>query len=106
MPAKRPSRNPRRRAKQHTIERAPEKLVAATDSTCLRRVEHNRETGNLDVEFRDSGAAYRYSGVNRATANNLARAQSVGKYYNNNIKYEYPYERLRSGYRARKRRRR
>lgn len=69
----------------------------AVSSTCLRTVKHDKATKDLTVEFRTSGARYRYSGVSARTANGLKNASSVGKYYNRNVRNEYEYERLSGG---------
>lgn len=63
-------------------------------STCLRRVEHDGES-TLKVEFR-RGSVYAYYGVSKRSATALARAGSVGKSYNRNIKPYYAYSRLRA----------
>lgn len=68
----------------------------AVNSTCLRVVEHDNEDKRLRLEFRTSGAIYEYSGVSKRAATNLAKAESVGRYFNRNVRNNYPYERVRA----------
>lgn len=49
--------------------------------------------GILEVEF-VNGAVYQYTGVSRETFEALRDASSVGRYFGENIKGQYPYVRI------------
>lgn len=49
--------------------------------------------GILEIEF-NSGAIYQYEDVPVATYVELLQAESVGKYFNKNIKSKYNYRRV------------
>jgi hypothetical protein len=49
----------------------------------------------LVVEFRDSGAVYAYAGVSAETYDALRTADSLGSYYNRQIKGQYDCQRIR-----------
>lgn len=61
------------------------------DSTNIARLIYNDETGVLDVEFR-SGKTYRYHDVDYDTWNGLIEADSVGRYFNQNIRDRFKQE--------------
>ena len=48
--------------------------------------------GNLVAKFRNNGAIYVYYNVPEETYNELLNAESIGSYFNNNIKGSYEYE--------------
>ena len=62
------------------------------DSSCFSAIGY--KGGNLVVTFRDSGASYIYFDVPRSIWNNLKSADSMGSYYNSNIKGQFNCEKL------------
>ena len=50
--------------------------------------------GLLTVEFRDGGM-YEYKDVSDEIFHELTVAKSVGAYFVSNIKYQYPYQKIR-----------
>jgi len=79
------------------FENNPEYFWMEVESSNLKRVRHNHnhledtvESGCcLDVEFK-SGQAYRYEGVPIAEYTKMLAAESVGKYFIEHIKTNYP----------------
>jgi hypothetical protein len=67
------------------------------DSTAIRSLGHDATTKRLDVEFRKSGAVYRYSGVSARVAANLENASSIGRHFVRNVRNNYEYDRIRKG---------
>ena len=65
------------------------KLHDTPDSTCFSAVGFDSGTGTLIVVFRDSGAKYAYDDVPKSVYDELCRADSMGGYYNKNIKGNY-----------------
>ena len=65
----------------------------AVDSTSIRFVDYDEARRRLEVEFL-SGARYRYDGVGPAVFQRLVDAESVGAYFNANVRDRYPYARL------------
>ncbi|MBO7670396.1 MAG: KTSC domain-containing protein [Oscillospiraceae bacterium] len=59
------------------------------DSTCFSSIGYDSSTGTLMVVFRDSGAKYAYGEVPKTVYNELRDAESMGGYYNKNIKGKY-----------------
>lgn len=51
------------------------------------------ENGTLYIKF-NSGGLYAYSGVPDSVFNDLMSAASHGKYFHENIKNNYPYNRI------------
>lgn len=58
-------------------------------STCFSSVGYDIGTETLFVVFRDSGAKYAYDEVPAAVYRALCNAESMGGYYNKNIKGQY-----------------
>ena len=54
---------------------------------------YNEPVGDLYVEFK-SGKSYRYYGVEQSVYNKFLTAESMGKYFNKEIKGYYDYEEL------------
>lgn len=69
-------------------------LIETPQSTCFSAVGYNKESGTLVVRFRESGAEYAYYGVDRDEWNSFRNSDSLGSYFNENIKGEYEYERI------------
>lgn len=84
------------------------KLSKQVQSTCLRTVDYDPNEDKLDLEFRKSGAKYRYFGPTIKDVRRLINAASIGRTFNRTIRNDFPYERLRarrySGRRAQRRR--
>lgn len=76
----------------------------AVGSTCLRSVGYDEDLRDLDLEFRDSGAVYRYYEVAPGTHTRLIDAASKGRFFNRNIRNTYAYSRLSGGAKLRRRR--
>lgn len=67
----------------------------AVDSTCFSKVGYDRETRTLVVVFLETGAGYAYFGVPEHEYTAMCNADSIGGYYNREIKPYYDdYERL------------
>jgi len=64
------------------------------DSTCLSIVRYDAQKQQLDLTFRNSGAVYRYFGVDNNTYGGLMEAESRGRYFVNNIRMSYHYQRI------------
>jgi hypothetical protein len=64
------------------------------NSSNLCAVGYNPFAGTLTIAFR-SGGVYGYFRVPPAVYLGLLRAESHGSYFHANIKYRYPYRRLR-----------
>lgn len=90
-------------APQNTVETTTYKAVVGNNiplskntdnSTCFTKVLYVSKSKSLIVVFRESGAAYVYYNVPRDVWNKLLNADSMGNYYNNNIKNEYVCNRI------------
>lgn len=71
-------------------------------SSCLRSKRYDPEKETLDVEFKTSGAQYRYFDVPQRRSDKLEDAKSVGKYYNRYVRNDFEFKRLSSGRSRRK----
>lgn len=83
---------------QATLDRAEPRVfrpeptgVVEVNSTVLSRLHHDRDNSTLTVEFR-SGRVYQYFDVPETVAVLLAQAESVGQFFNTNVKDVYDYE--------------
>ena len=76
---------------QQTRTRGAE-VVNTPKSTEFSQIGYDPSTGTLAVTFRDSGATYTYGGVPESEWNAMQSADSIGKYYNANIKGKYKSE--------------
>ena len=56
----------------------------------MRSVGYQAKEGILEIEF-DSGSVYQYVGVPAETHEGLLRAESKGRYFNSEIRDDYPY---------------
>jgi WD40 repeat protein len=63
------------------------------ESQALGRAGYDTLTGGLEIEFR-SGAAYRYAAVPPQIYDSLLRAESKGRYFSEEIRGKYSFERL------------
>lgn len=68
------------------------RLYNTPQSTCFSRIGH--KGGCVVVEFRDSGSKYAYYDVPENVWDEFSSAESLGKYYNANIKGKYESERI------------
>ena len=64
------------------------------DSSVIAGVRFVAETNILEVDFH-SGRTYRYFMVPRAVFENLIAAESAGRYFNEEIKGRFGWERVR-----------
>lgn len=63
------------------------------ESTAFSRVGYDETGENLFVVFRSSGKAYMYSEFPPSDFSEFIEAESLGSFYNQNIKGQYPSER-------------
>jgi hypothetical protein len=72
----------------------PESIVAiAVDSSMANAIGYDEESQVLQIEFA-SGAIYQYSGVEPETWEELHDTDSIGRYYNAEIKGNYQCDRI------------
>ena len=82
------------------------------ESSNIQSIGHSYPRKILEIKFR-GGGTYRYKGVPRSEFKRLLLAESKGRLFNRDIKYNYPYkkykdndgERLDKGYTVLKRKR-
>lgn len=70
-------------------------MRSTPDSTCFSSVGYSAIWERLVVVFRDSGSGYQYFDVPQWVWYTLLNADSMGRYYNTDIKGRYTCERLR-----------
>lgn len=68
------------------------RMISTPDSTCFSSIGY--KSGRLVVTFRDSGASYAYLDVPESVWSELRDADSMGGYYNSEIKGYYDCEKL------------
>ena len=68
------------------MQRTP---VTSSDITSI-----GYEDNVLEIEFHSGGSVYQYFHVPEQEYNGLMNAQSHGKYFNQNIKNKYQYEKI------------
>jgi len=59
----------------------------------IKSIGYDPTTATLEVEF-TNGAVYQYSAVPAHIHQELMEAESIGKYFNQHIKYGFRYERV------------
>ena len=69
-------------------------MLDTPNSTCFSQVGYDSFFDVLVVEFRDSGATYTYTDFSSDEWRSFINADSLGKYFNANIKDEYAYEKI------------
>jgi hypothetical protein len=69
------------------------------ESTTMKSVGYAARERILEIEF-DSGAIYQYLDVPAKIHASLMRAESKGRYFNDEIREIYPYEQVRGTSRA------
>jgi hypothetical protein len=65
------------------------------DSSCVARIGYDPAAEEVYVEFHDSGI-YAYEGVSALVFDELARAESKGKFVNEVVKPRYPVRKLQT----------
>lgn len=76
-----------------TVYESATKWVYNTpESTCFSRVGYDSRNQVLIVVFRESGAEYHYFGVPEDVWESFYDSASLGKYFNQEIKGNYEYE--------------
>lgn len=68
-------------------------VLITGDSSTIRQLEFNIETGELLVEFR-SGSEYSYAGVPVETFEGFFDAESAGRYFSEHIKDKFVTEKI------------
>ncbi|WP_028058954.1 KTSC domain-containing protein [Candidatus Solirubrobacter pratensis] len=63
-------------------------------SSSIASIGYDARTMLLEIEFRDSGEVYQYSGVPLYVRNELIAAISVGRYFSAHIRDAYPCVRI------------
>jgi hypothetical protein len=66
-------------------------------STSLNAATYQEHSGFLDLELR-SGAIYRYLGVPATTYEELLRAESKGRYFNQHIRNRFAFAKIDLGH--------
>lgn len=64
------------------------------DSSMLNSVGYDEKKKTLEVEF-NHGGIYEYYDVEKETFDDLINADSLGRYFINNIKDDYDYSQIR-----------
>ena len=67
--------------------------MQAVQSSNIMAIGHDAESQVLRVEF-NTGAVYEYAGVSQAVFDALVSAPSVGRYFAENIKGVYGYQKV------------
>lgn len=65
-------------------------MIPVTSSN-IRRVGYDAENKELHIEFYTNAAIYKYLNVEAEEFNNLLAAESVGRYFHQNIKGKYEF---------------
>lgn len=73
-------------------ESATKWVYNTPDSTCFSRVGYDARNNVLIVVFRESGAEYHYYDVPEDVWESFYDSASLGKYFNQEIKGKYEYE--------------
>lgn len=63
-------------------------------SSQIAQIGYDAEKQVLEIEFKGKGAVYQYSDVPKEVHTGLLAADSVGKYFNENIKGAYKFTKL------------
>lgn len=69
-------------------------FLREVESSALSRVAYDKIDHSLFVEFKESGTIYAYFHVPESVYKELLDAESIGTYFNQNIRSSYSYERL------------
>jgi hypothetical protein len=71
----------------------------AVHSTTMKSVGYERKSQVLEIEFR-SGAVYQYLDVPKSVHEGLTRAESKGRYFNEEIRDDYAFVRVGAKWRG------
>ena len=63
-------------------------------SDCFSSVDYDPEEDTLLIVFKDSGSCYKYYNFSQEEFDKFIFSESMGRYYNSNIKGKYPVLRL------------
>ncbi len=63
------------------------------ESSMIKNLRYNFDSNSLKVEF-NNGSIYEYAGVAAELYDDLCKAESVGKFFNEKIKTTYPHSKL------------
>jgi hypothetical protein len=66
---------------------------STVDSSMINKYVYNFATGTLKVEF-TGGALYEYANVDPELYDNLCKAESIGKFFNEQIKNNFEHTQL------------
>ncbi len=69
-------------------------MQSTPDSYCFSEIGYDSDWEVLVVRFRDSGAVYMYSDFPESEWIQFIAADSLGRWYNANIKDHYEYEKI------------
>lgn len=69
----------------------------AVESSQVKAVGYDPATKVLEVEFH-SGAIYQYPGAEPDVYEGLMNAESVGRFFNQNVKFSFDYQRMPEDY--------
>jgi hypothetical protein len=83
QPEKRTNKHNKHIPEAKNSDPIPRQAVA---SEAIASIGYNRETGTLDLEFRDSGEVFRYLEVPEYEYQNFLTAESMGTYLNRDFK--------------------
>jgi hypothetical protein len=64
-------------------------------SSLIASVGYKPDTLTLEIEFKDTGSVYQYFDVPEVEFRKLMTAESLGRYFNRNIKDDYRYVQIR-----------
>ena len=68
--------------------------LTPVSSSQIAKVGYNTETATLTIQFKRKGSIYTYDNVPEPVYANMLKAQSVGKFFHDNIKGRYAYRQL------------
>ena len=67
--------------------------MVAVDSSAISELGYSKKANTLYIRFKESGVLYEYYDVPESEYKNLKNADSIGKYFNSDIKGTYDYSR-------------
>lgn len=76
----------------HSESKESWEVIRTPESTAFSVISYSREDRVLRVQFRDSGAWYRYYDFEPAMWKEFKQADSKGGYFNQHIKGQYEYK--------------
>ena len=69
------------------------RILNDVDSSAIDSIAYDKDEKKLWIRF-TSGSLYEYRNVEESTVNELDEAESKGKYFHNNIKDRFDYEKV------------